>query len=380
MKRRIKDKKWFPYTVAACVAVLLYVVLTRLGVVLGAVKGFLGHFTTVLIGCVIAYLMNPLAMLYERTVWKRMRREKLRWTVSVVLCLITLLLFTGFLLGTLVPQLAESIVTLAGNMDEYVNSLSAWTEKMGLSGVLNLDELIGTSGSVLNTVGTYLIDNVSRIVNASAQAGKGVAQWVVALILSVYLLLSKRSLKEGTELLLQAALPEQRYQIVSTFFSHCHRILTHYITYTLLDAVIIGVANMLLMVCFGMQYTGLISLVVAVTNLVPTFGPLIGGAIGGFILLLVNPLHALIFIIFTVVLQFLDAYFIKPKLFGDSLGVSGLLILIAVIVCGSMFGVIGILLAIPLAAILQFVYIDELLPLVRKRAESNQTPPPEKES
>ncbi len=379
MKRKIKDKKWFPYTVAACVAVLLYVVLTRLGVVLGAVKGFLGHFTTVLIGCVIAYLMNPLAMLYERTVCKRMRREKLRWTVSVVLCLITLLLFTGFLLGTLVPQLAESIVTLAGNMDEYVNSLSAWTEKMGLSGVLNLDELIGTSGSVLNTVGTYLIDNVSRIVNASAQAGKGVAQWVVALILSVYLLLSKRSLKEGTELLLQAALPEQRYQIVSTFFSHCHRILTHYITYTLLDAVIIGVANMLLMVCFGMQYTGLISLVVAVTNLVPTFGPLIGGAIGGFILLLVNPLHALIFIIFTVVLQFLDAYFIKPKLFGDSLGVSGLLILIAVIVCGSMFGVIGILLAIPLAAILQFVYIEELLPLIRKRAESNQAPPPEKE-
>ena len=195
------------------------------------------------------------------------------------------------------------------------------------------------------------------------------------MILSVYLLLSKRRLTGGAKTLLQALFPSERYNTVSAFFSRCNRILARYITFTLLDALIIGMANFLMMLCFGMQYAGLISLVVAVTNIAPTFGPIIGGAIGEFILLLVKPLDALIFLIFTVVLQFLDAYFIKPKLFGDSLGVSGLLILVAVIVGSSMFGVVGILLAIPLAAILQFLFVEELLPLIRKRANANQIPP-----
>ena len=90
-------------------------------------------------------------------------------------------------------------------------------------------------------------------------------------------------------------------------------------------------------------------------------------------LLLVNPMHALAFLIFTVVLQFLDGYVIKPKLFGDSLGVSGLLILVSVVVCGNMFGIVGILLSIPLAAILDFIYRDYLLPALEvRRARSDK--------
>ena len=112
---------------------------------------------------------------------------------------------------------------------------------------------------------------------------------------------------------------------------------------------------------------GLISLVVAVTNLIPTFGPVIGAVIGGFILLLVNPLHALIFVAFSVVLQTLDGYVIKPKLFGDSLGVSGLLILVFIIVCGNMWGIVGILLAIPLAAIIDFICRDVIMPHLEER-------------
>ena len=129
----------------------------------------------------------------------------------------------------------------------------------------------------------------------------------------------------------------------------------------------------------GMQYVGMISVVIAVTNLIPTFGPIIGGLIGAFILLLINPLHALIFIIFTMVLQTLDGYVIKPKLFGNSLGVSGLLILIAIIVGGKMFGVVGILLAIPFAAIIDFVYKDYLLSALEKKKDVTDKEVPEKD-
>ena len=127
------------------------------------------------------------------------------------------------------------------------------------------------------------------------------------------------------------------------------------------------------MMIMGMEYAGLITFVVALTNLIPTFGPLIGGAFGAFILLLVKPIHVLFFLGFTLLLQFLDAYFIKPKLFGDSLGVSGLWILIGVIVGGNMFGIVGILLSIPMVAILSFLYSRYLLPWLEKRHGITQT-------
>ena len=113
----------------------------------------------------------------------------------------------------------------------------------------------------------------------------------------------------------------------------------------------------------------LISLVVGVTNLAPTFGPIVGAIIGGFVLVLVNPLHALWFIIFTIILQTIDGYVLKPKLFGGSLGVPGVWILISIIVGSRILGVTGILLAIPFAAIVDFIYHDLIFQGARKREE-----------
>lgn len=370
---KMRDQNWYPYTVAACAAVLLYVVLTHLSEIGGAVRTFGGFFASLLLGCVLAYLMNPLAMLYQRSVFKSVRRDKLRWPLSVGLALLTVLLVLTLLLGTLIPQLVDSIGTLLGNMDGYLASLQSLAQQWGIAEKLNLDQLLSSTDSMISKVMDYLSDNLKNILSASAAVGKNVMNWVIALILSVYLLASKDSLKAGVSRLLRALMPRRRYDGVVTFFSRCDKILIRYIVYSLLDAAIVGVANAAFMMIFGMQYIGLVSMVVAVTNLIPTFGPVIGAVVGGFVLLLVNPMHALAFLIFTVVLQFLDGYVIKPKLFGDSLGVSGLLILVSVVVCGNMFGIVGILLSIPLAAILDFIYRDYLLPALEvRRARSDK--------
>ena len=136
---------------------------------------------------------------------------------------------------------------------------------------------------------------------------------------------------------------------------------------SLLDSLIVGTVNAIFMLICRMQYVGLVSAVVAVTNLIPNFGPIIGAVVGGFVLFLVNPLHALLFIAFCIVLQFVDGYILKPKLFSGSLGVSGLLILVASIVLGNMFGVWGMVLSVPIAAILSFLYRDYFLPRHEKR-------------
>ena len=122
----------------------------------------------------------------------------------------------------------------------------------------------------------------------------------------------------------------------------------------------------------GMDYAALISVIVGVTNLAPTFGPLAGAVIGAFFLVFVNPWYALWFLVFTAVLQTLDGYIIKPKLFGNTLGVSSLWILISIIVLGRMFGIPGILLAIPFAAISDIVYKEVILYNLERRKEEKK--------
>lgn len=367
MRGKLRDQKWFPYTLAACIAVALYVILTHLTTIFDVVATFLGFFSAPFLGCVIAYLMNPLAMFFHRTVFKNMKKENLRWLASIVLAVLTLVLFLALLLSTLIPQLVESITMLASNMDGYIAALVQLSHTWGIAEYINLDEFMGTSGNLMSSLLGIARDNMQNILSVSVTAGKSLMLWGLAFMLSVYLLASKESIKNGTKRFLRALLPEKRYQIAMGFLTRCNGILQRYIVFSILDAIIIGGANAVFMACAGMQYVGLISLVVAVTNLIPTFGPVIGAAIGGFILLLVHPLHALIFVVFSVILQTLDGYAIKPKLFGDSLGVSGLLILVSVIVCGNMWGIVGILLAIPLAAIIDFVYTDVVIPHLEER-------------
>lgn len=322
-------------------------------------------------GCVLAYLMNPLARLYQRTIFKGTKKDALRWSLSVAFAVVTVLLLLIALVGMLVPQLVKSLTMLGNNMDSYIASLEALTEKWGLSRFIDMNKFADFSENIMEKVSDYVTKNLSRIASASAAAGKTALNWAIALILSVYLLMSKTSLKSGTLRLMNALLPEERMRKTTAFFARCDMILTRYIAFSLLDSVIVGVVNGIFMALLKMQYVGLVSVVVAVTNLIPTFGPVIGAVIGAFVLLLVKPLHAIAFLGFTVLLQLCDGYIIKPRLFGNTLGVSGLLILIAVVIGGNMFGVVGILLAIPFAAILDFVYRDYIFTALEARKAKN---------
>ena len=366
----IKNKHLSGYILVACVAITFYVIISNLGLVWKAIGGFLDNFTPLFLGCVLAYLVNPLAKLYAKTIFSKMPKEKAKWAASVVLAMLTVILFLVFLLGTLIPQLVDSIKTFAGNFDGYIAALEAFADKLHLSKYVDMDKIWASAEGLLENGKDYVVDNIGNIVNASADAGKSLVSWILGLILSIYLLLSKDSLKAGMKRLFKALFSEKNYKGLLIFFERCDAILARYIVYSLIDGMIIGIVNAIFMGIVGMQYVGLVSVVVAVTNLIPTFGPIIGAVIGGFVLLLVNPLHALAFLIFTLVLQICDGYILKPKLFGNSLGISSLLILTAVIVGGNMFGVVGILLAIPLAAILDFVYKDYILASLENRRQN----------
>ena len=135
---------------------------------------------------------------------------------------------------------------------------------------------------------------------------------------------------------------------------------------------IIGISNAIFMKAAGMPYIVLLSVVVGVANLVPTFGPFVGGTIGAFILVLVNPWYALWFLIFTFLIQTVDGYILKPRMFGDSLGVPAVWVLVSIIVFGRIFGILGVVVSIPLAAILTYMYRSWIMIKLEKRRESNE--------
>ena len=369
-KNKFRNKKWYNNAVAILIGVVGYVVLTHLGPISEAVGTFVGFFKPVILGCVVAYLVNPLAELIQRELLKGVKRDNLRWYLSIIVGMAAVLLLLLLLLLMLIPQLIESVGLLIGNMDGYIQSLQQMVENMNIGGIdvgSSLEEFLNSSEDLLMTGSQILSSSLKQIVSTSADIGKNLVSWLLALILSDYLLGAKKSLREGSKRLLRTMMPPKIFAETMRFLARCNDILVRYIVFSLIDAVIVGGATAVFMALTKMQYVGLIAVVCGVTNLIPSFGPIIGAVIGGFILLLVNPLHALMFLAFTAVLQTLDGYVIKPKLFGDSLGVSGLLILVAIIVFGNIFGIVGILLAIPLAAIIDFAYEDSILPYLEER-------------
>ena len=357
----------------ACTAVTLFVVLSNIGKVLHVIGAAISFFMPLIFGAIIAYMINPLAKKLSQTLFKKIKRRNVQWTLSAVLALIIVVLVVGFMLGILIPQLIDSIRTFSANFNTYLEALQSFLERGEISKFINLKAFIDSSETAWNKLFGLISDNMENIMSASADFGKSFINWILGFILSIYLLMAKRSVKIFCSQLGKALFDANRYDAFKTFWYRCDSILSHYIAYSLIEGIMVGLINALFMMIMRMQYVGMISVVVAVTNLIPTFGPIFGGVVGAFILLMGKPWHALAFIIFTLVLQTVDGYIIKPNMFGDSLGVSGLLILVTIITGGKMFGVPGILLSIPFAAILDFVYKDYILVKLRENREKKDS-------
>ena len=361
-KSKLSEKKWYNGAVVACIGVGFYVFLTNFGAVRAAVGGFLGNFKAIFLGMIFAYILNPLAMIFYRKVLKKMKMSKMRWYVSVALAIVSALLGFFFLIGTLIPQLVRSVALFSENIEGYSQAMIKMIEGSVLEKFVDAERLSTLSQNALSSITSFVRDNAKTILSTAANSGKGIISTVISLILAVYLLIDKNQVLKSWWRLVRAVLSREATAEFMDFTLRCDTILMSFIGQSLLVSLIVGIGNAIFMLACGMQFVGLVSVVVAVTNLIPNFGPIIGGVIGGFVLVLVNPMHALMFVGFCVILQFVDGYILKPKLFSNSLGVSGLLILATSIVLGNMFGIVGMLLSIPTAAIVSFIYNDYLLP------------------
>ena len=367
-----REDRWEANTIAACSAVILYVVLMNIG---GIWKGFTSIFSVVspvILGAVIAYVIDPFTVLIQRTILRKVKSEKWNRRWGVLISLLALLALVTILLLSLIPQLFDSISTFMNNIEKYSDSyddFSAILMSLPFELPPALQGAASSLDGLINSLITLIKSHQGDLLNASMNIGSSIMIWVLGVILAIYFLLAKQPIIIGFKRFFSAVLSEKKNRYFRDFLRRCNDILVRYIAFDLVDGLIVGIINWIFMMITGLPYAVLISVVVGVTNLAPTFGPIVGGVVGAFILVLVNPGYAICFLIFTLILQTVDGYILKPKLFGDSLGISSVLILVSIIILGRIFGVVGVLLSIPIAAIVDFMYRDLFLKPLEDRAE-----------
>ena len=356
-----------------CAVVIFFIVFANIDSISGFFEGVTRVLAPVIIGLILAYIIDPVAKFFETKVFAKMKKESMRRTLSAVIALVLVLTLITVFIGTLIPNLISSISMLIDNADTYYATIEKAVDYVNSLGFgLHID-LSAIEASVRNWLGDFvnnLSNNLSSILNTTKDIGTVLLNIVIGVILAVYILFSKKYLLNGLQRLRKAILTPKRYESNTRFWNRCHDIFTQYIGCNIIDAMIVGGSNAIFMLILGMPYVPLVSFVVGVANLIPTFGPIIGGAIGALVLVLVKPSYALWFLIFTIGIQILDAYVIKPRLFSSSIGLAPVWTLIAITVGGNLFGIIGILLAIPVAAILTFIYDERFVPWLQKKSQA----------
>lgn len=353
------------------VALVLYVLITRPGDIGKALSALFAVLGPILGGFVLAYLLNPCANFFERY-FHAYGAQRASRALAVLTTMLIFSFILIFLFAMVVPQIVTSVTSFYDSLNNADSTL-----RLRLAQLIALAGRHGIDINGIYKLGNQLIDYSLKWVNENSEAlvdvavsiGHWIFNFIIIVFIAIYALMGRDGLLREVRSLMHALLEKARYDKSMDFFTRCHFILIHYIWYDLIDGVIVGVANAAFMMVMHMPFVPLISVIVAVTNLAPTFGPIAGAIMGGMILLLSDPLLSVQFLIFTLALQICDGYIIKPRLFGNTLGVPPLGILIGIVLGGRLFGILGILLAIPIVAILQFIYEDWKLRRMKEHGE-----------
>ncbi|HNX13857.1 MAG TPA: AI-2E family transporter [Oscillospiraceae bacterium] len=335
--------------------IVFYLLLSNIKSVGTFFGGVLNVFSPFIWGATFAYILNPAVKFFENKVFGKMKRRKTANTLSVIITYIAALAILVLFIVLLVPQLADSVMMLFNNLESYFNTLRTTliNFEARFSFIdFNVDEFMGSFSGLMKTAVTWVSDNIGQIADTSFKVGSSVFNFFLSLILSIYILLDKQRVRRIIKRVSGAFIRRESWPGFHNTAHRMDKILTDFLVGNIIDSLIVGVANFLFMIILGLPYPVLLSVIVMVTNFIPNFGPIIGAVPCLLIIVLVNPLGALWFLIWTIVMQALDGNLLKPLLFGDYTGLRPIWVLVSIVLCGRLFGIAGLILGIPIFALL----------------------------
>lgn len=375
-KKAVSSPHFLANLMVVFLGILFYLGLSHFSDLLNLLRSFYQMIWPFVTAFIIAWLVNPIVRFFENKVFRR-GRLKLRRGLAITCSYVAVLLLIGALMYIILPQVYESLLMLIDKVPSYLKGLSGMVndlaDRFSLLDTENASFIVDTYTDLITRLTGWVQSILPKVLNFGVSVGSSIVNMLMAFIASIYMLADKERLKNAAKKCVLALVPAPYDVKVLQTLRHSNEIFTGFIDGKLLDSLIIGVLCFIGTLLLRIPFAGLISLIVGVTNIIPFFGPFIGAVPCTLILLIVDPWSALWFLIFVVALQQLDGNVIGPRILGDSTGVSALGVLVSISLGGSLGGVAGMLLGVPVYAIVSVLWREYLdLRLLKKKMKEQQ--------
>lgn len=364
-----------------CSILLLIVVIAQYDTFSGLIRSIFSALSPITIGLALAYLLNPILKFYEKHVIFRIKNKLLLRALGVTL---TYLSFFGFIVGfamLIIPRIVSSLADLINQIDVYekntidlINKVLTFLSDHEITAkdfdAEALFKFIGdqfnTSESIAKTILQYITQNYTVILRVPLNI-------FIGFFISFYVLFTKEKLGAQFKKLFAALLNESKNGAFLSSIARSHATFGGYFTGVLLDAIFIGLASFLLLLIFKIPYASLIATVLAITNVIPIFGPFIGTIPCALFIFIAEPRKVLIFVILIIILQQIDGNIIAPKILGGSTGMSSLAVITSITIMGSLFGFLGMLIGVPVFAVIMAMISQLVNDRLRRKGEATRT-------
>ena len=359
------NKKIKPWLFLAAFTVILTAVVFNLSSILNTFFSFLLIFKPLYYGIAIAYVLNlpmkKIESFFKKIAKKGSILDKLSRGLSVFLTVILALVIIILMISVIIPKLIDSFTMLFNNLTNYVSQLTYMTNE--ILEALNIDYDASTSAIVqyfytldwktmVSSIGGWLGSAAPSFISKSMGIIGSFGTWFTAFMVSLYLLSSKENYIIQLRKVIAATFNYDHTHFIFGVGKKANDIFSGFIGGQLVEAVILGILCYIGMLLFKFPFPELISAIVAITSIVPMFGAMFGMAFGCLLILAINPIQVILFIIYFQVLQQFEGNIIYPRVVGGSVGISGIYVLLSLVIFGGLFGLIGMIMAVPVTALI----------------------------
>ena len=353
---------------------LLVVALWKFDVVLGVLKTIWDIIFPFVLGGAIAFLTNVPMSFLEKKIFEKVKKKnkivrKLERPISLILTIVLVVGVIALVMFGVIPQLTRTMGTLVTSINDFIPQMQSWIGEFFHNNqeIMNLVDQIEFDPDQAIKWGISLLGNgagnmMNTTMSAVGSIVSGVATFFIAFSFACYILFQKEKLHVQIRKVFFAFLPRQKADDFLKVCSLTYRTFANFLAGQCLEAVILGSMFVVTLSILKMPYALLIGILIAFTALIPIFGAFIGCAVGSFLIFMVNPQQAILFVIVFLVLQQIEGNLIYPHVVGESVGLPSIWVLAAVTIGGNLMGIVGMLVFIPLLSVLytifrEFVYL-----------------------
>lgn len=390
-EEKIRKKKLWGYIFAACIVICFYFILKNNRGVSAAVDHVITVIQPIFMGFIMAFLMNPIMVFLESHLQKpfnfflknQQTAKRVNRACSAIIALVILTGAVAYIIATVMPNLINTIMYLVNHIDyqaaavlDYCNQVTGgkYEEVLMQAKEYKIGDLMKQGIDLLQKNIDYdQYKMMTTITSSVLTVGKIIINLIIGAFVSIYVLVSKEVFKGQAKKLICGIFRPEYSNIILEISRKSGDIFYGFIIGKIIDSIIIGIICYIGCLIMKMPYPTLVSVIIGVTNIVPVFGPYIGAIPTVIIIFLTEPKQGIYFLIFILILQQVDGNIIGPKILGDSTGISSFWVVFAVVVGGGFLGFAGMVVAVPIVAIIYYIVGRVARYMVRRRGFPEDT-------